>query len=149
MRFASSFSTARSLWLAVATAVAASVAGWVPSAVAATNPKPAPTAQPGDAPTFLLQNRPERLDPFRESPLQINPPTFRWPATGDATTHRLEFSRDAAFSNPRREITRDPFFRPLEPLDPGVWYWRSRQESQTPGAWLGPESFEISADLPR
>lgn len=98
---------------------------------------------------FLRQNRPERLDPFRESPLQINPPTFRWPTVARATSYRLEFSRDRFFSNARRELASDLFFRPLEPLEPGLWYWRCREESPDPGGWIGPESFEISADLPR
>ncbi len=104
-------------------------------------------AAPG--PATLHQNRPTRLDPFQESPLSINPPTFRWPTVEEAVSYRLELSRDAGFKNVRSEIATDSFFRPLEPLEAGRWYWRCRAESPQPGAWMASESFEIGADLPR
>ena len=105
-------------------------------------------AQP--KPDFVLQSHPTRLDPFRESPLQLNPPTFRWPAEKtSAASYRLEFSRDASFAKPRTEIVTDLWYRPLAPLEAGVWYWRCRPESPKTGEWIGPESFTVAADLPR
>jgi hypothetical protein len=102
------------------------------------------------APDFLLQNKPERLEPFRERPLQVNPPTFRWP-TGrtPAAAYRLELARDPDFREPLVEVVRDLWFRPREPLAPGTWYWRCRPELPESEAWLGSESFELPADLPR
>jgi len=104
----------------------------------------------GAAPEFLVQSKPVRLDPFAESPLQLNPPTFRWPAKDDeGTVFRLEFSRDATFTETRTEIVSDLFFRPLEPFAPGRWYWRVRAEGPASSDWIGQESFTVSADLPR
>ena len=101
-------------------------------------------------PAFVLQNEPKRPEPFRESRLQLNPPTFRWPVgTETAATYRIELARDPSFTHPRTELVHDLWFRPLEPLDAGVWYWRCRPETPQAGAWLGTESFEISADLAR
>ncbi len=101
-----------------------------------------------EQPEFLVQNRTVRLDPFRDSRLQLNPPTFRWPARKEpAAAYRLELSRDPNFTNARIEIVRDLWFRPLAPLAAGTWYWRCRPEEPQPGAWLGSESFEITPDL--
>jgi len=101
------------------------------------------------APEFLHQSRPVRLDPFAESPVQINPPSFRWPASEEPATYRLEFSRDGKFAAAESATTTDLFYRPLAPFAPGKWFWRVRRESPAPGPWLGTESFEVSAELPR
>lgn len=104
----------------------------------------------GAVPEFLVQSKPVRLDPFAESPLQLNPPTFRWPAKDDAgTVFRVEFSRDPGFKEVRTEIVRDLFLRPLEPFTPGKWYWRVRPEAPEVKPWIGSESFTLAADLPR
>lgn len=103
----------------------------------------------GQPPEFLLQSKPVRLDPFRERPLQLNPPTFRWPAgRNPAAAYRLELSRDPEFTQPRVERVTDLWFRPIDPLARGTWYWRCRPESPEPAAWIGTESFEITPDLP-
>lgn len=119
------------------------------AALAATlAPAAAPASDAG--PDFLLQNKPVRLEPFRERPLPLNPPTFRWPAgKAPAAAYRVELARDPEFRDPQVEVVRDLWFRPREPLAPGTWYWRCRPEAPAPGAWLGVESFELSADLPR
>ena len=102
-------------------------------------------------PDFLLQSTPVRLDPFAESPLQLNPPTFRWPAPDDGRViaHRLELARRADFADARVEVVEELFYRPLEPLEPGVWHWRVRPEAGAPEAWIGTESFTIKEDLPK
>lgn len=101
-------------------------------------------------PEFLRQSQPKRLEPFQQSPLQINPPTFRWPVGKvSATTYRIELARDPGFASPRVEIVSDLWFRPLAPLAPGTWHWRCRAETPESGPWLGTESFEIAADLPQ
>jgi hypothetical protein len=119
---------------------------------ASTSQAAPPGLPPGtsvEAPAFVLQIKPLRMEPFRESRLQLNPPTFRWPVEkGAAATYRIELARDRAFTNPRVELVRDLWFRPLEPLATGTWYWRCRVETPHPGAWLGTESFELRADLP-
>ncbi len=108
-----------------------------------------PTAR-ASGPDFVLQSTPVRPEPFADTPLRINPPTFRWPATTEAgVEYRIEIAREADFADARVEIVSDLFFRPLEPLEPGVWHWRVRRESPTTGAWIGSESFEIADDLPR
>lgn len=99
-------------------------------------------------PAFLLQSQPKRLEPFPESRLQLNPPTFRWPAGKEsAPAYRIELARRPDFSDARTEIVHDLWFRPLAPLEPGVWYWRCRAETAPPGPWQGPESFAITAEL--
>ena len=124
---------------AIAILVIVAVAAQGVSVLAATAP-----------PEFLVQSQPKRPEPFRESPLQVNPPTFRWPAGKEpAETYRIELARDSGFADPRTEIVNDLWYRPLQPLDVGKWYWRCRAETPQPGAWLETESFEISAELPR
>ena len=104
----------------------------------------------GTRSAFVLQSRPTRLEPFRASPLQLNPPTFRWPAEKTAaTSYRIELSRDASFGHPRKEIVSDLWYRPLAPLEAGQWFWRCRPESPATGEWLGPESFTLPPELPR
>lgn len=99
---------------------------------------------------FVRQSRPLRLEPFPESPLQINPPTFRWPAGKEsAASYTLELARRPDFSDARAVTVSDLWYRPLEPLAAGTWYWRCRAATPHPGAWLGPESFAIPATLPR
>lgn len=112
---------------------------------------PAPgNLRAADAPDFLFQSTPVRLDPFAESPLRLNPPTFRWPAANEAgAVFRLELSRTSDFKGARAEMVRDLFFRPLEPLAPGRWYWRVKREGPGSGPWIGTESFVIGDNLPR
>lgn len=111
-------------------------------------PPAAPPALVAAAPEFVLQSQPKRLEPFRESRLQLNPPTFRWPAGKEsAPTYRIELARQPDFSDARTEIVRDLWYRPLAPLAPGLWHWRCRAETSPPGEWLGPESFAITAEL--
>ena len=100
-------------------------------------------------PDALLQGRPVRPEPFAQSPLQFNPPTFRWPAAEAATAYRVELSRDPAFTAPQVSVVTAPFYRPSQPLDAGVWHWRVRAGQPASGLWLGAESFTLSADLPR
>lgn len=73
------------------------------------------------------QNPIARLEPNGERPVFINPPTFRWPQDkpGEAT---LQFSRGADFSQPVQVVVKgESFYRPLQPMQPGRWYWRVRQ----------------------
>jgi hypothetical protein len=99
---------------------------------------------------FVLQDRIERPEPFRETPLKLNPPTFRWPETPKAAAWQIQLSRSAEFRNPTIMEAREAFHRPLKPLDPGRYFWRYRARLSTGyGNWSQPESFDISADLPR
>lgn len=110
----------------------------------------APLAAQVAAPEFLHQSRPVRPEPFPESPLKLNPPTFRWPAENEApATYEIELARNPDFADARRETTTDLFHRPLEPLEPGRWHWRVRRVAPEPGPWQGPESFEVTSELPR
>lgn len=98
---------------------------------------------------FVLQDRLRRPEPFPESRLQLNPPSFRWLAVAGAQRYRLEWSRHADFRDAVSETSPQPFFRPLAPLEPGTWHWRTRVESPGPGAWTPAETFTLAADLPR
>jgi hypothetical protein len=98
---------------------------------------------------FVLQDALRRPEPFAQSRLQINPPTFRWPAVDSARAYEIELSRTASFDTPRRERVSDLFFRPLAPLDPGVWFWRYRVASSAVGKWSPVEFFAIEEALPR
>jgi hypothetical protein len=102
------------------------------------------------APEFLHQSKPLRPEPFPESPLKLNPPTFRWPAENvPGTVFELEFAREPSFAAPQRATTSDFFHRPPEPFAPGRWFWRVRPTAPVAGPWTAPESFEIAPDLPR
>lgn len=98
---------------------------------------------------FVLQDKLYRPEPFAESRLQLNPPSFRWLAVPGAQVYRIEWSRHADFSDKETTTSTQPFFRPLTPFEPGAWYWRTRVESPTLGKWSAPERFELPASLPR
>lgn len=98
---------------------------------------------------FVLQNQLKRPEPFPESRLQINPATFRWLAVDGATSYRIEWARTADFRGAFAEVTTEPFLRPLEPFEPGEWFWRTRVETPEEGPWTRPERFELSPALPR
>ncbi len=106
-------------------------------------------ADSSGSPEFLRQNRLRRPEPFEQSPLQLNPPTFRWPAVKGAASYRVELSRNASFTMAHAEVVPEPFLRPLAPFDAGEWHWRVRVEEPKAGAWLGTEKFAISDALPR
>lgn len=101
------------------------------------------------APDFVLQHAVERPEPFAESRLQLNPPTFRWPEIAGATAYRIELSPSADFvaGLTQSETVRELFFRPLQPLARGSWFWRYRSEAPQPGAWSAPVDFEIGGRL--
>ncbi len=98
---------------------------------------------------FVLQDKLERPEPFAESRLQLNPPTLRWLAVPGAKTYEIEWSQDSAFKEKSAATSPQPFLRPLAPLAPGPWYWRTRVASPTLNDWSRPERFEIPASLPR
>ena len=101
-------------------------------------------------PSFVVQSTPVRPEPFAETPLQINPPSFRWPAENDpAAVHRLELARTPDFVEAVSVVVRELFYRPEAPLAEGRWYWRVRREEPTRGAWSATENFVIGAELPR
>lgn len=97
----------------------------------------------------VLQDKLYRPEPFAESRLQLNPPSFRWLAVPGAQAYRIEWSRRVDFSDKESTTSNQPFFRPLAPFEPGSWYWRTRVESPTSGEWSVPERFELPASLPR
>ena len=58
---------------------------------------------------FVLQDKIERPEPFAQSRLQINPPTFRWPQVEGAIAYRIELSQTGSFENARAETVADLF----------------------------------------
>ncbi|MCP5116469.1 MAG: DUF4962 domain-containing protein, partial [bacterium] len=102
-------------------------------------------------PEFVLQNTPERGEPFEHSPLKVNPPTFRWVLVEGATGYELQLARSAELAGARRATAENTFWRPVEPLEPGRWWWRVRamREGQTPRPWSSVETFVIGEELPR
>lgn len=100
-------------------------------------------------PEFVLQDVLKRPEPFAESRLQINPPSFRWPMVETARSYRIELSRTPSFGDARQATTADLFYRPIAPLASGKWYWRFRVESPAAGAWSSPNEFTITDDLAR
>lgn len=100
-------------------------------------------------PEFLLQQALTRAEPFREMPLRVNPPTFRWPEASGALAFRVELSSGNDFRGALSYTTADTFYRPLHSLASGTWQWRYRREKPAPGPWSKVESFEITSDLPR
>jgi hypothetical protein len=107
------------------------------------------TALAAGAAEFVLQDKPQRPEPFPESRLQINPPAFRWPASPGARAYRVEMTRGEDFAGARAEMVEESFCRPLRPLESGTWRWRYRVERPSPGAWSAPESFTMTDQLPR
>ena len=98
---------------------------------------------------FVLQDKLSRAEPFAESRLQINPPSFRWLAVPGAQAYRIEWSRHIDFDKIETTTSRLPFFRPLTPFEPGKWYWRTRVESPSPGSWSSPEELVLPTTLPQ
>ena len=98
---------------------------------------------------FVLQDKLLRPEPFADSRLQINPPTFRWPVSGGARSYRIEIARGDDFASAHSEVVEESFYRPLQPLETGVWRWRYRVEQPSAGVWSAPESFMISDKLAR
>jgi len=98
---------------------------------------------------FVLQDRLRRAEPFPESRLQVNPTPFRWLAVPGATSYRVEWARTPDFREATSARSAEPFLLPLQPLEPGGWYWRTRVEEPAVGPWTAAERFELSADLPR
>lgn len=98
---------------------------------------------------FVLQDKLSHPEPFAESRLQINPPTFRWLAVPEAQAYRIEWSRFVHFGDKETKTSPLPFFRPPAPFESGVWYWRTRVESPAIGKWSAPERFELPASLPQ
>ena len=72
-----------------------------------------------DKPAFVLQNTPERGEPFEHSPLKVNPPTFRWPPAKSAAEYEIQLTRSEELREPLTVNARETFYRPREPLAPG------------------------------
>jgi hypothetical protein len=98
---------------------------------------------------FVLQDKVQRHEPFPESRLQLNPPTFRWPAASGTSSYRVELARTRSFESPQSTVVSESFHRPLQPLETGTWFWRYRLEHPVAGAWSKPESFAITNHLAR
>ena len=101
------------------------------------------------APEVVKQNQLLRPEPFAQSPLQINPPSFRWLEVDGSMAYTLALSRTADFAASETVTTRHGFFRPARPLAPGIWYWRTRVEAPSPGPWSEAVSFTLAEELPR
>ncbi len=94
----------------------------------------------------LVQDAVEFPEPHTRTMLRVNPPTFRWPGTKSASRFAIELARTADFRGAKAVEVNGAFWRPLKPLEPGLWHWRVRPAG---GAWLPAVSFRIAADLPR
>ena len=84
-------------------------------------------------------------EPDGRRPVGINPPTFRWPVFAKGP-YTIELSQNKDFSNAQRfEGIEETFYRPMQPLRPGRYYWRVRTKRKN----LPKASFEISEDVTR
>ncbi|MCP5110885.1 MAG: DUF4962 domain-containing protein, partial [bacterium] len=102
-------------------------------------------------PEFILQNTPERGEPFEHSPLKVNPPTFRWVLVEGATGYELDLAQSPELTGARQAVAENTFWRSVEPLETGRWWWRVRaiREGKTPQPWSSVETFVIDEELPR
>jgi hypothetical protein len=102
-----------------------------------------------DAPCSPHQSSPMRPEPNACSPVDVNPPTFRWREQGDDVICSVQVARDVDFAEIVYEGESDAsYLRPLEPLPDGEeLHWRWRSDRWEDGAWSAPESFEIPSDL--
>lgn len=86
-------------------------------------------------------------EPDGRRPVFINPPTFRWPDLGEGP-YSIELSTSEDMADPVRfENIQETFYRPLEALEPGRWYWRVR--GANPKARIEGMSFELPAGVAR
>ncbi len=84
-----------------------------------------------------------RLEPDGSRPVHINPPTFRWPQA-KPTPVTLQYSRTPDFGKPVEvQVSGYSFYRPLQPLAAGRWYWRVRPDG---GAWSALAAFDLPED---
>jgi hypothetical protein len=100
-------------------------------------------------PHVVRQDQLVRPEPHADTPIQLNPPSFRWLEDPAAATYMVAWSRTSDFAAAHTVTTRSTFHRPAEPLEPGTWYWRTRVEAPRPGPWSAAERFNLGDDLPR
>ncbi|MFP4248707.1 MAG: DUF4962 domain-containing protein [Armatimonadota bacterium] len=112
-------------------------------AVSASGQPPEPPADghisPHQSPLYWLEPNSGRSH-------HINPPTFRWPLSGK-DDYVVQVARSAGFDEIVAEHeTSLTFWRPLEPMSPGEYFWRYRGSSWPAGAWSAVEHFVVSED---
>ncbi len=100
-------------------------------------------------PERLLQSQPHRPEPVQHTPLTLNPPTFRWPGADRAKSCQIQISRSREMQNADSILATNKFYRPIDPLRTGQWWWRYRMGDNPDSVWSDPVSFVVSADLPR
>jgi hypothetical protein len=95
----------------------------------------------------LRQSIPQFPEPNGARPLDVNPPTFRWPGHW-RLPYSLQVAREGAGWDAGLEFSgiRETFYRPTEPLEPGRWRWRWRLEGDS---WSQAETFEVEATTAR
>ena len=85
-------------------------------------------------------------DKVRES--TANPPMFQWPRPDAACTQRLQYSMDPDFAD-GTTVTVDTewnFLTPVEPLEPGCWYWRVWSSGALVEGWSDIQRIEVLPD---
>jgi hypothetical protein len=78
-----------------------------------------------------------------------NPPLFNWPrGTGQM---KLQYSTDPAFSAAKTTTVNVPqnFYTPLQPLAPGLWYWRVWSSSELSEGWSDTRRINIVPEAHR
>jgi len=81
-------------------------------------------APPQSRPASRLQDAVQRPEPFAGSLLKTNPPAFRWPEAAGA--FEVEIAGTRTLRGATRVEVRETFYRPLNPLPPGRYWWRYR-----------------------
>jgi hypothetical protein len=75
----------------------------------------------------------------------INPPTFRWPK--DKGPYEIEISQKEDFSESQKfSDIEETFYRPLQPIDSGHWFWRIQSSKKQ---WSPTLSFDLPENATR
>ncbi|MGD9496694.1 MAG: DUF4962 domain-containing protein, partial [Armatimonadota bacterium] len=83
------------------------------------------------------------LEPHSGASPHINPPTFRWPISGD-DRYTVQVARSGDFTDIVAEHeTQTTFWRPLQPMEPGRYSWRYHASSWSAGEWSAVEQFVV------
>ena len=95
-------------------------------------PLPLAAAAASPAPTLLAPADATLATAAAHPPLGI--PEFRWSRIGGATSYRIQFSQDVAFTTRVEATTANTSYTPTDAskFADGLWYWRVRAESPAP-----------------
>ncbi|OPZ18201.1 MAG: Heparinase II/III-like protein [candidate division BRC1 bacterium ADurb.BinA364] len=96
----------------------------------------------------IRQSEPVSAEPNGSRPLDINPPTFRWPGNWELP-YEIELKKAGEDWSQAERIgdIKATYYRPLDPLAPGEYAWRVRRQGAE--AWGAAARFIVEPETAR